>query len=136
MIIKSLEEFQIYEAMVRPSAYLFISYAAKDNSGKSKRPSLYVNRLRTMFPEMPVWDDIVVEEMYARPLERVVTKEQAFEKLIQYLGDEIHSPVWNLVQQYFSKDIAYFPRREILAYDYLAESKEISYERINCLNNI
>ena len=37
---------------------------------------------------------------------------------------------------YFSKDIAYFPRREILAYDYLAESKEISYERINCLNNI
>ena len=38
--------------------------------------------------------------------------------------------------QYFSKEIAYFPRREILAYDYLAESKEISYERINCLNNI
>ena len=104
------EEFQIYEAMVRPSAYLFISYAAKDNSGKSKRPSLYVNRLRTMFPEMPVWDDIVVEEMYARPLERVVTKEQAFEKLIQYLGDEIHSPVWNLVQQYFSKDIEYAAR--------------------------
>jgi len=38
--------------------------------------------------------------------------------------------------QYFSKEIEYFPRREILAYDYLAESKEISYERINCLNNI
>ena len=38
--------------------------------------------------------------------------------------------------QYFSKEVAYFPRREILAYDYLAESKEISYERINCLNNM
>ena len=27
--------------------------------------------------------------------------------------------------QYFSKEISYFPRREILAYDYLAESKFI-----------
>ncbi len=38
--------------------------------------------------------------------------------------------------KYFNTEIAYFPRREILAYDYLAESKDISYDRINCLNNI
>ncbi len=38
--------------------------------------------------------------------------------------------------EYFSDKVVYFPRREILAYDYLAESKEISYERINCLNSI
>ncbi len=38
--------------------------------------------------------------------------------------------------QYFSDNIDYFPRREILAYDYLAESKDISYDRINCLNDI
>lgn len=38
--------------------------------------------------------------------------------------------------EYFSKDVTYFPKREILAYDYLAESKEIINDRINCLNNI
>ncbi len=38
--------------------------------------------------------------------------------------------------EYFTENVTYFPRREILAYDYLAESKDISYERINCLNNI
>ena len=38
--------------------------------------------------------------------------------------------------EYFTEDIAYFPKREILAYDYLAESKDISFERINCLNSI
>lgn len=38
--------------------------------------------------------------------------------------------------KYFSRNVEYFPRREILAYDYLAESKDISYERIKCLNNI
>ena len=38
--------------------------------------------------------------------------------------------------QYFTNKIEYFPRREILSYDYLAESKDISNERIRCLNNI
>lgn len=38
--------------------------------------------------------------------------------------------------EYFSKDVCYFPKREILAYDYLSESKDISYDRINCLNSI
>ena len=38
--------------------------------------------------------------------------------------------------QYFSDRVAYFPKREILAYDYLAESKDISYDRIECLNSI
>lgn len=38
--------------------------------------------------------------------------------------------------KYFEKDVEYFPKREILGYDFLAESKDISYERINTLNNI
>ncbi len=38
--------------------------------------------------------------------------------------------------EYFTDSAVYFPRREILAYDYLAESKDISYDRINCLNSI
>ena len=38
--------------------------------------------------------------------------------------------------QYFSNDISYFPRREILSYDYLAGSTEIYHDRINCLNSI
>lgn len=38
--------------------------------------------------------------------------------------------------KYFTKDVEYFPKREILGYDYLAESKENSYERIKALNNI
>ncbi len=38
--------------------------------------------------------------------------------------------------EYFCNKVDYFPRREILAFDYLAESKDISYDRINCLNNI
>jgi len=38
--------------------------------------------------------------------------------------------------QYFSKDIKYFPKKEIMAYDYLAKSNEIAYDRISTLNDI
>lgn len=38
--------------------------------------------------------------------------------------------------QYFSNKIDFFPKREIVSYDFLAESTDTSYDRINCLNNI
>ncbi len=105
-----LEEFQIYEAMVRPEQYLFVSYVIKDSSGKSRRPSLYVNRLRAMFPQIPVLDDMLTEEMYARPMESVVAKEQAFAKLMHYLGDEEPSAVWEEVHRFFVGQPAYEKR--------------------------
>ncbi len=36
----------------------------------------------------------------------------------------------------YEDEIYYFPKREVLNFDYLAESKENIYNRINCLNNI
>lgn len=38
--------------------------------------------------------------------------------------------------EYFTDEINYFPKKEIMAYDYLAESKDITYNRIACLNDI
>lgn len=38
--------------------------------------------------------------------------------------------------EYFGQDINFFPKREIVTYNYLAESKDILYSRINTLNKI
>ena len=37
---------------------------------------------------------------------------------------------------YFTNKIAYFPKKEIVTYDYIAESKDLPYERIESLNRI
>ncbi|MBR6033702.1 MAG: transcription-repair coupling factor [Clostridia bacterium] len=37
---------------------------------------------------------------------------------------------------YFTDDVLFFPKREIFAYDYIAESKEIFYQRMNVLNRL
>ena len=38
--------------------------------------------------------------------------------------------------QYFGDEVSFFPKREIVTYDYIAESKDNLYTRINTLNNI
>ena len=38
--------------------------------------------------------------------------------------------------KYYTDKVFYFPKREIVTYDYLAESKDITYSRIACLNEI
>ncbi len=37
---------------------------------------------------------------------------------------------------YFTNEVEYFPKREIVPYDFIAESKDLPYERIDILNKI
>ena len=38
--------------------------------------------------------------------------------------------------KYFTDKVVYIPKKEIVTYDFVAESKELPYERIEVLNNI
>ena len=38
--------------------------------------------------------------------------------------------------EYFKEKVEFFPKREIVSYDYIAESKDLLYQRISCMNNI
>lgn len=38
--------------------------------------------------------------------------------------------------KFFTEDVAYLPKKEIITYDYVAESKDLPYERIEILNKI
>ena len=38
--------------------------------------------------------------------------------------------------KFFTKDVSYLPKKEIITYDYIAESKNLPYERIEILNKI
>lgn len=38
--------------------------------------------------------------------------------------------------KYFNKEVVYFPKKEMVAYDFVAESKDLPYERIETLNKM
>jgi ATP-dependent helicase/nuclease subunit B len=55
------EELAIYRNLSKPSALLRVSYAASDSAGKTISPSPVFERLRRLFPLLPVRRDIHME---------------------------------------------------------------------------
>ena len=73
-----------------------------------------------------------------------VGKIQLIEATREYADRNICIVTYNELQakkiikdlQYFSNNVVYFPKREIVSYDYVAESKDLPYERIEALNKL
>ncbi len=64
-----------------------------------------------------------INEYSKRPIMLITYNEVQAQKLLKDL-------------KYFTENGILFPKKEIVVYDYIAESKEIPYERINVLNQI
>ena len=73
-----------------------------------------------------------------------VGKIQLIEATREYSNSNICIVTYNELQarrivkdlKYFTNNVVYFPKREIASYDYIAESKDLPYERIETLNKI
>ena len=71
-------------------------------------------------------------------------KIQLIEASKQYSNKNICLVTYNEIQaknivkdlKYFSNNVVFFPKKEIASYDYVAESKDLPYERIDTLNKI
>ena len=71
-------------------------------------------------------------------------KIQTIAALNESLGKNICVITYNQIQakrllkdmSYFTQKAAIFPKKELVTYDYIAESKDLPYERIEVLNNI
>lgn len=56
------EKFGIYTAFTKPSHFLWLSYALADAEGKALRPSILVDRLKKLFPQLIVTNDLLMDE--------------------------------------------------------------------------
>ncbi len=73
-----------------------------------------------------------------------VGKIQLIEATKEYSNKNICIITYNEIQakkiaedlKYFTNNVIFFPKREITYYDYVAESKDLPYERIDALNKI
>lgn len=105
------EELLIYDALTCAGEYLCISYAAADNSSNALLPSEIVERVHTLFPDIPFSDDLTV---LPDDISMISTKKAVFDmlaaKLREYsLGKKPLSPAMSAAAYYFSKDEVYAP---------------------------
>ena len=66
----------------------------------------------------------------------VATKSEANSPVCLITYNEIQAKKLFEDISYFTSKVVYFPKKEIVTYDYIAESKELPYERIEALNRI
>ena len=66
----------------------------------------------------------------------VATKEEIKKPICLITYNEIQAKKLLEDIKYFTSKVAYFPKKDIVTYDYIAESKDLPYERIETLNRI
>ena len=89
------DEFNIYKAFTTAEEKLFLSYASSDGEGKSLRPSILVNKIKKIFPNLEEKSDII-NDLYD-----ILSLNKAFDELLINLsklkqGEEIEKTWCNI----------------------------------------
>ena len=94
------ENYNSYKAFTIAEEELYISYPSADTEGKTLRPSIFITKLRKLFPKLKEQTNNNQEDL-------IVTKQNAFEELLVNLrklkqGEEIN-PIWFWMYDYYKK---------------------------------
>ena len=100
--------------------------------GRSPKFCEYVKKIEQKTSPISIWglNDVGETQIIAGTAE--FSKKPAC--IITYNEIQAKQIIENL--KYFAEKIVYFPKKEIVTYDYVAESKNLPYERIEALNQI
>lgn len=110
------EQVTIYQAFNQAEAFLSLSYAIADQEGRALRPSVLINRMKSLFPKIIVSSDLVRDRQIE--LEQVVTSSGSYKYLIEKLrlyldGEEICDFWWD-VYAWYENNSAWDQRRHEL----------------------
>lgn len=94
------DNFSIYNVFCVAEEKLYLSYASSDSEGATLRPSIYITKLKKIFPNLKEKSDILENEY------QITNINIAFENLIENIRNieekkEIN-PIWYVVYKYFS----------------------------------
>lgn len=93
------ERFSIYKILTTARNKLYISYCSSDSEGGALRPSIYITKIKKIFPNIKEKSDISDEKF------EIINEANTFEQLldhlrIEYDGKEIN-PIWYSIEKYF-----------------------------------
>ncbi|PAB58741.1 helicase-exonuclease AddAB subunit AddB [Anaeromicrobium sediminis] len=100
---KSLEErFTIYSSFVKPMEYLWISYPLANAEGKALRPSILIDRIKKIFPQIVEKSDIAYEDLNLNLVTRPnSTFKYLVENLRNYVDGNEMSETWFYVYNWY-----------------------------------
>ena len=93
------ENFNIYKAFTTAENNIYISYCSSDKEGKTLRPSIYINKIKRIFPKLQEDSDIISKNYEIANSK--VTYEELLENIAKLKDKEKIDEVWYLVYQYY-----------------------------------
>ncbi|MDR1954068.1 MAG: exodeoxyribonuclease V subunit gamma [Clostridiales Family XIII bacterium] len=100
------EQLAIYRNLSKPQRLLHVSYSVSDGGGRDIKPSMIFERLRRLFPNVPVEKDIINDG--GDPLRLIQYRDEArghlTENLQRWIGGELLPAVWKDVYLWFKED--------------------------------
>ncbi len=93
------DNFNIYKAFSTAEEKIFLSYLSSDAGGTSLRPSIMINKLKRIFPNLQEQSDVISRKS------EILLKNTTFDELLVQLrnlkqGEEIN-PIWFEVYKYY-----------------------------------
>lgn len=75
------DNFNIYKAFSTAEERIYLSYSSSDLEGKSLRPSVLINRIKKIFPNLAETSDVIEKKS------EIITKMSTFEEMLNQLRD-------------------------------------------------
>ncbi len=101
------QSFDIYSSLTKPSVKLSLSFSNTNSDGGSLRPSVIIDRIRYIFPDISVEGNIDLEN--TKRIDRVISKEPSIkyitESFREYIdGEDILEEWMNIYSWYMKED--------------------------------
>lgn len=93
------ENFNIYKALTTAENQLFLSYSSSEAEGKSLRPSIIINKLKKMFPELKEESDIINKNYEITNIN--MTYQELLENIAQIKENKEIEDIWYTVYKYY-----------------------------------
>ncbi|QZY54167.1 helicase-exonuclease AddAB subunit AddB [Crassaminicella profunda] len=111
------EKFSIYTTFIKPSEYLWISYAMADQEGKAMRPSVLIDRFKKIFTKLNIKSDVIHSIEQQKNL--ISTPKSTFKYLIENIrekfdGKEIEDLWWDVYNWYYHEEEWKEKREEVI----------------------
>ncbi len=125
------DNFNIYKAFTTAEELLCISYVSSDSEGKSLRPSILVNKIKKMFPNIKEQSDIVNRQS------EILLENTTFDELLIQIrnfkeGKQI-DPIWFHVYHYYANNNKLKLENALRAIDYKNEPEKIKKQNLQNL---
>ena len=127
------DNFNIYKAFTTAEEKLYLLYSSSDMQGKALRPSMLINKIKKMYPNLEEQSDVV--ERKSEILNKKTTYEELINNISKLKEQNNIEKIWYYIYDYYKKDNEWNEKlqRDLKGLSYTNIPEKIEQENIDKL---